>query len=99
MSFGFCCILAIPAKATLQVKINRQRKCLSPIYVASLACRTMTRAVLDNIFALCKPHLAQARKNAEKVLLDVKKTGEANPSTHLHQLIEKIEKLGQPQLA
>jgi RloB-like protein len=51
------------------------------------------------LFARLLTRLPDARKNAAKVQTDVAQTGEPNPSTDLHLLLDQFEVLGQLQPA
>ena len=50
-----------------------------------------------NIFNLMLDKFNMARQNSPKVLAEAKQTGEMNPSTQLHELIDEFEKLSKPQ--
>jgi hypothetical protein len=50
-----------------------------------------------SVFVLLKDKLANARKCAPKILEEAVKSGEMNPSTRIHELLDYFEKLGEPQ--
>jgi hypothetical protein len=47
--------------------------------------------------ALLKDKLTNARKIAPKNLAEAEESGEMNPSTRIHELLDYFETLGEPQ--